>query len=300
MTAQPPRPERPFVSVVIPTYNRPGQLAACLDSLTRLDYPADRFEVVVVDDGSATPLDGVVDAVSDRVDLRLHRQRNAGPAAARNAGAERARGVVLAFTDDDCAPEADWLDHAARAHVTGAAIGGRSINVLDDNPYSTASQMITNFIYERLNADATSARFLATNNLAVPAESFRGIGGFDTSFPLAAGEDRKLCDDLRQAGVRLVYDDAMVVRHAHPLGFRGYVRQHFNYGRGAYRIARAGGEEGSDRIALAPPGFYVGLLRYPFRTGGRTPLRSEGLVLLSQIATSAGFVWEGLRRKGRP
>ena len=97
----------PFFSIVVPTYQRPVQLAACLQALSRLDYARERFEVIVVDDGSPTPPKAVVESLRDRLQLTLHLQRHAGPAAARNAGAMRARGKYLAFTDDDCLPAAD-------------------------------------------------------------------------------------------------------------------------------------------------------------------------------------------------
>ena len=82
----------PFFSVVVPTYRRPGQLAACLGALSRLDYPRDRFEVIVVNDGSPAPPQGEVEGFRDRLDVQLLRQAHAGPAAARNAGVTRARG----------------------------------------------------------------------------------------------------------------------------------------------------------------------------------------------------------------
>src|SRR5271170_7752963 len=96
-------------SIVVPTYNRPRQLAACLAALARLDYPRDRFHVVVVDDGSASPMDTVIAAFRDRLDIECHRQANSGPGPARNRGARSAKGRILAFTDDDCAPHSDWL-----------------------------------------------------------------------------------------------------------------------------------------------------------------------------------------------
>src|SRR5689334_3533804 len=103
----------PTFSIVIPTYNRPRQLAKCLESLCRLTYPRDRFDVIVVDDGSPTPLAPVVEVFQSQLRIVVHRQSNGGPAAARNTGAARATGENLAFTDDDCAPESGWLHQFA-------------------------------------------------------------------------------------------------------------------------------------------------------------------------------------------
>src|SRR5437867_3420967 len=89
-------PERPVFSIVVPTYRRPKQLAACLQALAKLDYARERFEVIVVDDGSTTPPEAVVTSFQDRLQVTLVLQPHAGSAAARNTGAERARGEYLA------------------------------------------------------------------------------------------------------------------------------------------------------------------------------------------------------------
>jgi glycosyltransferase involved in cell wall biosynthesis len=86
--------ERPFISIVIPTYNRPEELAVCLRACSRLDYPHDRFEVIVVDDGGVTPLDEVANQLRGLLTLRLLRQENAGPATARNRGGGRGHGRI--------------------------------------------------------------------------------------------------------------------------------------------------------------------------------------------------------------
>ena len=81
----------PFCSVIVPTRNRPDSLAECVAALSRLDYPSDRFEVIVVDDGSATPLSGLVDEARGQVSITLVRQESSGPGVARNTGARTAR-----------------------------------------------------------------------------------------------------------------------------------------------------------------------------------------------------------------
>ena len=95
----------PFCSVIVPTRDRPDSLAECVAALSRLDYPSDRFEVIVVDDGSAAPLSGLVDEARGKVSITLVRQESAGPGVARNTGARTARGELLVFTDDDCRPD---------------------------------------------------------------------------------------------------------------------------------------------------------------------------------------------------
>ncbi len=149
-------------SIVVPTYGRPRALAACLAALARLTYPRERFEVIVVDDGGDADLAAAVEPARERIDLTLLRCRHGGAAAARNRGAERARGRYLAFTDDDCAPEPKWLTalDARLAGFGGAAlVGGRTVNALAANAYVAASQLVVDAGYAHLNADPERARF---------------------------------------------------------------------------------------------------------------------------------------------
>jgi cellulose synthase/poly-beta-1,6-N-acetylglucosamine synthase-like glycosyltransferase len=103
----------PACTVIVPTHSRPRQLAACLEALSRLDYPRDRYDVIVVDDEGSLPAAPVVEAFHSRLSVTLLVQKRAGPGGARNAGAGQARGDLLAFIDDDCRPAEDWLSQLA-------------------------------------------------------------------------------------------------------------------------------------------------------------------------------------------
>ena len=94
-------------------------------------------------DDSQTPAEVVVASFRSRLNLTLLAQNRAGPAAARNAGAQRAKGEFLVFTDDDCTPTSHWLQgFAARFEEDpDSVIGGRTENTLGENPYCTATQL---------------------------------------------------------------------------------------------------------------------------------------------------------------
>lgn len=286
---------QPFISVVVPTYARPERLAACLQALACLDYPRERFEVIVVDDGSGMPIETVIAPLRDRLNVTGLTQAHAGPATARNTGAAQASGEFLAFTDDDCAPASTWLQAlAARFDTAGdCAIGGRTLNALPDNWCSTASHLLIHYLYAYYSAESDRGGFFASNNLALPADRFRAIGGFDTSFPLAAGEDRELCDRWLYHGYRTMYAPEALVYHAHALTFRAFWRQHFNYGRGAFRFHWARARRNQAPVKIEPLSFYLNLLRYPFlqEDPGRA-LALAALLTASQLANAAGFLRE--------
>jgi glycosyltransferase involved in cell wall biosynthesis len=264
----------PSVSIVIPTYRRPGQLGECLQSLARLDYPRDLLEVVVVDDGGPTPLDPVVAPFRSTLGLTLLRQANGGPAAARNTGVERATGDYLAFTDDDCLVDPGWLRALAAvwAERPGSMAGGVTLN----------------------GAPGTCS----AANMALPAGAFRDLGGFDPDF--RAAEDRDLCDRWLQRGHRIVLTPAAQVHHVRPLNVASFWRQHFHYGRGAERFSRRRSARRSGSM-LAEARFHLDVRNWLWRPLTSVPARRAApvaaLLGLWQAANLAGFCWEALRRR---
>jgi glycosyltransferase involved in cell wall biosynthesis len=278
-------------SVVVPTLDRRTELEGCLEAIAAMDYARDSFEVVVVDDGGREDLGGLVADWRDRLDIDLLQQRNAGPAAARNLGATAARGRYLAFTDDDCRPAPGWLAafDAVLNETPEDALGGTTDNALDDNPFSSASQLIAEFLHRRLNED--KARFFASNNLCVPANEFRALGGFNPSY--RTGEDREFCRRWRAAGHGLRLAPAALVSHANDLGLLSFCRQHYGYGRGSCRFHRTRLDHHSQGFQASR--FYLDLLLYPLeRSKGAHAVLTAALVALAQLATAAGFLVESV------
>lgn len=287
--------EQPFFSIIVPTFNRPAQLATCLESLACLDYSLDRFEVIVADDGSRTRLETLVASFSNRLDIVLAHQSHSGPAIARNKGAAQAKGDLLAFTDDDCTPAADWLKTlAARFTETpDIMIGGRTLNVLLDNPYSTASDLLIRYLYAYYNRNPDQAGFFTSNNLTVPKGRFRQLGGFDMFFPRAGAEDREFCERWLRHGFRMTYAPEVLIYHSHRLTLHSFCGQQFNYGRGAFRFHKLRARHRLHHLKIERSSFYVNVLRYPFSEIRDTKkLLFLALIVLSQGANATGFLWE--------
>jgi glycosyltransferase involved in cell wall biosynthesis len=290
---------KPSFSIIIPTYNRPKELKRCLDAISKMNYPRNQFEVIIVDDGSECELNHLIARHQKQIDLKFHRQENAGPAKARNAGATNARGKYLAFTDDDCAPDENWLQcfEARFDQTPNSVIGGKTINALPKNIYAEASQLFMDYLYEYYNKDIDNARFLASNNFAMPSVLFDTLGGFNTSFPLAAGEDRDFCKRCLYSGLPMRYAPEAHIYHAHRLTFLRFWRQHFNYGRGAFHFHQLCANQ--KHKSREPFLFYLDLLRYPFsRSWKRKSLHFSLLMIITQFANTAGYAWECMYSKG--
>jgi glycosyltransferase involved in cell wall biosynthesis len=280
-------------SIIVPTHGRPGPLATCLRGLSELEAPPDPFEVIVVDDGGPGSLEETVEPYRRTLEIHLLRQAQAGPAAARNAGAAEARGELLVFTDDDVVCEPSWLASLARRAVSSplAALGGRTVNALPGNPYSRASQRIVDLAYEHYNGGGRP-RFFASNNLAVPADGFREIGGFNATF--RTSEDREFCDRWVESGRPMTYVPDAVIRHVRPLTLGAFWRQHHAYGRGAFAYHRARARRGRGLTGIEGS-FYSHLLREVRSALTHRDLHWVAAIVVWQFANAVGFACEAAR-----
>lgn len=295
----------PTFSIVVPTYNRPQQLMRCLKALAALDYPHDRFEVIVVNDGGPKSIDGIVTEFESQLCLRYITQSNLGPAVARNNGARLANGRFLAFTDDDCAPTSTWLRQLATKLLEEPhkMVGGYTRNALHRNPFSITSQLLIDFLYHYYNQTESRALFFTSNNFAVAADLFWQIGGFDETMPLAAGEDRELCDRWLDHGYEMVYLPRAIIFHEHYLHIFSFWRQHFNYGRGAWLYRWLRSQRTKEAVHLESPDFYMKLISYPLTMA--RDIRAyilTGMLFFTQAANAVGFFygrifWRGQKKK---
>nr|MBN1230030.1 glycosyltransferase [Anaerolineae bacterium] len=226
--------ENPYFSVIIPTHNRPESLSVCLLSLCKLDYPTDRWEVIVVDDGSTVALSAVFKRVEHLLPLKALRQQvSRGPAAARNLGAQNARGHYLVFLDDDCFVDPQWLKNyeACLSKQKKEALVGVSLNPNPDVIGARVWSLLVTFLYEYWQNVSGNILIAITNNYVVAREAFFAAGAFDTAFPLAASEDREFSWRFVAHGFRIGFSPDAQVWHSQPnLGVSRYLKLQFRYG----------------------------------------------------------------------
>jgi GT2 family glycosyltransferase len=251
--------EEPRVSVVVPTRERPELLRRCLAAL---EAQSISVEIVVVEDNEGR-----------------------GPAWARNEGVRRARGEVVCFTDDDCAPEPSWAEALAAPILAGEVEATSGAVSMGDGATAAdrAWEAIVKYLQVRAGVSGTaSPGFAVTANLAVKRSRLDRLP-FDESFPAAAGEDRDWGERATREGLAVRYAPAASVVHQSGMSARAFLCQQYRYGRGAARYRSAG----ADR-RFGAPGFYLGLLRAGFGAG----LVSGLLVCAAQIVTLAGILRE--------
>jgi glycosyltransferase involved in cell wall biosynthesis len=196
-----------LVSVIIPTYKRPQLLARCLHALACQRFDSTQYEIIVVSDGPDEQTEEAVLAYHAPVSLRfLSLPHKGGPAAARNLGWRMAYGELIAFTDDDCLPDPDWLVNLWMAYKTSGqqdiALTGRIIVPLPVNPTD----------YERNIAHLETAEFV-TANCACSRHTLQRVNGFDEAFTMAWREDSDLHFKILEQGITLRHIPRAIVTH---------------------------------------------------------------------------------------
>ena len=226
-----PEATLPTVSVVIPVLDRAGELARCLESIRQIDYPREKIELIVVDDGSQDDSAQVARSYGAQVVSSGGVRR--GPAAARNVGAAQASGELLAFIDSDCTASPGWLVELVHLFRDDrlAAVGGQVEGMCDSSSvdrYEAVMSSLSLGSRERFGNSGDDTFYLPSCNLLVRRALFLSVDGFEDS--MHVGEDVDLTWRLRDAGWTIAYLPAGRIFHEHRSSVRSFMSRRFDYG----------------------------------------------------------------------
>jgi glycosyltransferase involved in cell wall biosynthesis len=204
----------PFLSVIVPAFNSVTALEACLLHLSQQTWPAERFEIIIVDNGSAPDQDPAP-LLARLPNARLLHEPQPGSYAARNRGIAAAKGPLIAFTDSDCLPAPDWLASGAAALLRSphsGAVAGRVEVFFHDAANPTPVELYESLWYPLAQQQFVEHdHFGATANLFTTAAVLHRAGPFDAN--LKSSGDREWGARLRRLGLPVLYDPAPLVRH---------------------------------------------------------------------------------------
>ncbi len=220
----------PKVSIIVPAHGRPEATRRCVQSLLALDYPVDRREIIVVDDASNPPL---AVALRDLPITLLRQERNIGQSAARNLAAAIASGAVLAFIDNDCVAEPDWLKTLLPylADPSVAIVGGRVIAPPTHGAVAAFEMVRSPLDMGAVATEVTptaAVSYLPTCNLLVRLDALLAQGGFDAT--LRVGEDVDFIWRVLRSGSRAWYAPTGRVVHHHRVQWSDWLRRRADYG----------------------------------------------------------------------
>ncbi|UCC72986.1 MAG: glycosyltransferase [Gemmatimonadota bacterium] len=248
----------PFVSIVVPTRNRAPLLADCLRSLTAQSYPAARYEVIVVDDGSTDGTGELIREFAERREppsIRCIKQNALGLNAARNAGLQAALGDPVVFVDDDVDAPAHWLNALAEGSLkypeAGCLGGPIRLRLEGKTPRFCGSEPLGETELDHGEEEAP-IRAVWGANMAVRKAAVRQVGPFN--------EDLKLYGDEEEWEMRLTASGGCVMylpeawlwhrRIQDDLRLRRMLRARLRRGRGHIRFGRTVGQDFQLRAEL--------------------------------------------------
>jgi len=200
------------VSVIIPTYNQKEILAKTLDYLILQDYPKERYEIIVVDDGSSDATQEMVKSkMGSEVGLRYFYQKKRGPHFARNLGIDKARGEIIIFVDSDIFTPPNFISEHVKFHQKfgDVVVSGPTVRTDRlDNVFADANRRKI----KKLLFDFSGPSFI-TSNLSVKRKFLIRVGGFDEEFTGFGWHDWELGLRLKKLGLKARRNINAIVYH---------------------------------------------------------------------------------------
>jgi mycofactocin glycosyltransferase len=220
----------PSVSIIIPVKNRSQDLRDCLKSLQTLEYPLEKLETIVVDDGSTDDTRKIIESFPVR---GIYFDKTRGASACRNKGALEAKGDLLAFIDSDCMADPTWLKELVqyfcddKVGIVGGYVASYYYKTQVDRYESVSSSLnMGGRLIKGLNNASTA--YVPTCNNIVRKKAFISVDGFAEE--LTVGEDVDLCWRLRKHDWSLLYVPQGIVHHKHRSSLFKMLKRRYQYG----------------------------------------------------------------------
>jgi len=214
------------VSIVVPAYHCATTIGKAIQAILNQTFMG-HIECIVVDDGSVDDTAKIIKSFSK---VKYVYQHNAGPASARNKGAAMALGEIIFFTDSDCVPHSDWVEKMA-SHFAEPKVAVVSGSYGIANPNSLLAQCIHKeiiFRHQRLMPDYPKS--FGSYNFCLRKKVFEEIGGFNTSYRYASGEDNDLSYKILKRGYKIYFERSALVDHHHTEHLGKYLKEQWRHG----------------------------------------------------------------------
>ncbi len=221
--------EKPFVSIIIPTYREWHFLEKCLEALARQTFPEGMIEILVINNDPSSPVPGNF-KTSENVQILT--QPKPGSYAARNLGLEYAQGKYLAFTDSDCIPVISWLEEGIRLLDQGYDLVGGKMEFFKPEGGDHQAFLFESQFSFRQDRNVLQNKQSITANLFVKREVFDAVGPFDES--LMSGGDYEWTKRATDAGHSIAYGEYALVKHPSRMDFQALVNKKIRTSGGMY------------------------------------------------------------------
>lgn len=204
-----------FISVIIPVHNRLNLLKNTLSSLESQNFPKNDYEIILIDDGSKEEIGKFLHGYADlNPQVKYLKQKQGGPAKARNLGIKNSKGDIIAFTDSDCVVANDWLNQISISYTQNDVLGIAGKTICPSLNLTPLDYQLNEFELQR---------HYPTCNISYKKEILKKVGGFDESFRYPHNEDVDLGWRVLQYG-KIIYNEKVIVKHvAHEENIKGHL-----------------------------------------------------------------------------
>ncbi len=234
-----------YITVIVPALDAGKTIDKCIKSLLGQRYPQEKYEIIVVDNGSSDTTFGILNHYKGRIVILKEMKR--GSYTARNSAIKNANGSLIAFTDSDCIADPDWLYYINRAfqnrnvNIVGGKIEAYRVN-------NSLLRYLDVFGHPQLLSYSSDSPFFATSNMAVRMSALKKYGLFDDT--LKSGGDAELCIRMVRSKKEIFYEPRAAVRNIYRGSLPGFMKKHYHYGR--WQGIRAKLLNNSDHVMLPP------------------------------------------------
>ncbi|MGG6297994.1 glycosyltransferase [Leptolyngbya sp. AN02str] len=285
---------QPKVSIIIPVFNDVEGLERCLSALEQQTYPSDRYEIIVVDNGSAQSIAPIAAKYPHAI-ATFESQR--GSYAARNKGIAIAQGEVLAFTDADCSPASDWLEQGVAALIANPDCGlvAGLVEFVFHTAHPNAYELFDSISGLQQRAFIEKYKFGVTANLFTQTWVFERVGLFDAA--LQSGGDFEWGVRVHRAGLPVVFSEQVRITHPARNSFEELRKKHVRVMRGHYGLMQRGVYSrpkfvlGAIADLLVPFAFVPSVLRHPKLASASQKLQAAKIAILIRYVRG----WERLK-----
>lgn len=228
----------PNISIIVPVLNAERDINRCIGSLMNQNYPQDRYEVIIIDNGSVDKTISILNRYYDyHNNIKILHESNKGSYSARNTGIKNSKGEIIAFTDSDCIVSENWIRELSKGFISdniGCVVG--AVHSYQDNT-NKGDTLVERFSKSKdiMSQERTlNSNFLPygeTANVAFRKNVFHCIGYFDEIFK--SGGDADIAWRMQLLTTyKLIYRPESIVEHHHRVTLKDLFLQHFKYGLG--------------------------------------------------------------------
>jgi cellulose synthase/poly-beta-1,6-N-acetylglucosamine synthase-like glycosyltransferase len=227
----------PFVSIVIPAKNEESIIKRCIASLEHIDYPRDKLEVVIINDGSTDNTKNIVLNYNWKLNFNYIETDGVGVSKARDIGFKNATGDFIAFSDADCTLDSRWIKELLKPFKSNvAAVGGPNLTPEDDTKFSKCVGTVLSFLskpgarYGFVEGDVMEIDHNPTCNVMYQKTVLEEVHGFNHK--LITADDEELDYRIRKKGYKIMYTPEAKVDHYRRHNWKKFFKMAYNYGLG--------------------------------------------------------------------